>query len=139
MVDTADYEIRATVLVKLVERQFDTIHRRTAARPNLHIFAHIMTALQSQRSGSREGTGESGAGTFGSHNEYVAPVFQKAHEGLDTIGMIAIIIEINTKGLLFSIKISFFLVQKYEKTFKETYFSHIFCIFAEKFCAQKPF
>ena len=92
MIDTANHEIRATVLVKLVERQLDTVHRRTTARPHFHIFAHIMTALQSQWSGSREGTGESGTGTFGSHYEHVAPVFQKAHKSFDTIGMIAIII-----------------------------------------------
>ena len=31
------------------------------------------------------------------------------------------------------------MVQKYEKTFKVTYFSHYFCIFAEKFCGERAF
>ena len=92
MVDSANHKVRTAMFQELVERQLHTVYRCSAARPHLHILAHVVASLEAQRRGSREGAGESGTGTFGSHNQQVAPVLEEAHERFNTIGMIAIII-----------------------------------------------
>ena len=90
MVDAAEHQVGLTGN-ELVESQFDAVHGRTVARPHLHV-AHVVPAFQAQGRCRRESTRETGPGTFGGNDKEVAPVFEKAHESFDTIGMIAIII-----------------------------------------------
>ena len=64
MIDAADNQVGSTLGKKLIESQFYTVNRCSAARPHLHIIAHIVATLQAKRRRSREGAGKTRASTL---------------------------------------------------------------------------